>query len=251
MADEIVTRQQLVDAGLDAESFQKFISGLDSEDVLTRLGQIYPTLAKLVRMLMETGGWKAYSTEAELLATVPTVNPSVGYAFDTKKLYKWNGTSWTDEGLSPLDLSKSFSKELAFQNQSIAVTAIDTRNRSYNITANAYATYTGWFSYEHRLTGKEQALSGKFAAHYNGAGGNTNTIVIPYITYLDANRIVIASEKDTSAASGKVKEIFSFVPQNAVYVVLSYSTSPTGLPNLSDYGALLHKAFEGKVFLSC
>lgn len=112
MADEIVTRQQLVDAGLDAESLQKFISGLDSEDVLTRLGQIYPTLAKLVRMLMETGGWKAYSTEAELLATIPTVNPSVGYAFDTKKLYKWNGTAWIDEGLSQLDLSKKYTDSL-------------------------------------------------------------------------------------------------------------------------------------------
>lgn len=108
MADEIVTRQQLVDAGLDAESLQKFISGLDSEDVLTRLGKIYPTLAKLVRMLMETGGWKAYSTEAELLATVPTVNPSVGYAFDTKKLYKWNGTAWIDEGLSQLDQANNY-----------------------------------------------------------------------------------------------------------------------------------------------
>ncbi|PSE44018.1 hypothetical protein C7G91_04545 [Acinetobacter nosocomialis] len=108
MADEIVTRQQLVDAGLDAESLQKFISGLDSEDVLTRLGQIYPTLAKLVRILMETGGWKAYSTEAELLATVPTVNPSVGYAFDTKKLYKWDGSVWIDEGLSIYDRTKPY-----------------------------------------------------------------------------------------------------------------------------------------------
>ncbi|SSP18607.1 sialidase [Acinetobacter pittii] len=108
MADEIVTRQQLVDAGLDAESLQKFISGSDIEDVLTRLGQIYPTLAKAIRILMETGGWKAYSTEAELLATVPTVNPSVGYAFDTKKLYKWNGTSWIDEGLSQLALAEKF-----------------------------------------------------------------------------------------------------------------------------------------------
>lgn len=100
MADEIVTRQQLVDAGLDAESLQKFISGLDSEDVLTRLGQIYPTLAKLIRILMETGGWKAYQTEAALLATTPTVNPSVGYAFDTKKMYLWDGANWDDEGLS-------------------------------------------------------------------------------------------------------------------------------------------------------
>ncbi len=108
MADEIVTRQQLVDAGLDAESLQKFISGLDSEDVLTRLGQIYPTLAKAIRVLMETGGWKAYSTEAELLATVPTVNPSVGYAFDTKKLYKWDGSVWIDEGLSIYDRTKPY-----------------------------------------------------------------------------------------------------------------------------------------------
>lgn len=106
MANEIVTRQQLVDAGLDAESLQKFISGLDSEDVLTRFGQKYPTLAKLVRILMETGGWKAYQTEAELLATTPMVNPSVGYAFDTKKMYLWNGTSWVNEGLSQLDQAK-------------------------------------------------------------------------------------------------------------------------------------------------
>ncbi|EMR5821767.1 SGNH/GDSL hydrolase family protein, partial [Acinetobacter baumannii] len=111
MADEIVTRQQLVDAGLDAESLQKFISGLDSEDVLTRLGQIYPTLAKLVRILMETGGWKAYQTEAELLATTPMVNPSVGYAFDTKKMYLWNGTSWVNEGLSQLDQAKKYTDE--------------------------------------------------------------------------------------------------------------------------------------------
>lgn len=108
MADEIVTRQQLVDAGLDAESLQTFISGSDVEDVLTRLGKIYPTLAKLIKILMETGGWKAYETAAILLATTPTVTPSVGYAFDTKKLYLWNGTTWKDEGTSPLDLSKAY-----------------------------------------------------------------------------------------------------------------------------------------------
>ncbi|WP_228266299.1 LamG domain-containing protein [Acinetobacter haemolyticus] len=100
---EIVTKQQLENASVDADSLEVFVSGSDMEDVLTRLGQQYPTIAKLVRILMETGGWKAYQTEAALLATTPTVNPSVGYAFDTKKMYLWNGTSWIDEGLSQLD----------------------------------------------------------------------------------------------------------------------------------------------------
>ncbi|MDC5101014.1 pyocin knob domain-containing protein, partial [Acinetobacter baumannii] len=115
MASEIITRQELVDAKADAESLQKFISGTDIEDVLTRLGQQYPTLAKLIRILMETGGWKAYETEAILLATTPLVNPSVGYAFDTKKLYRWNGTNWTDEGVSPLDLSKQYTDQKAIE----------------------------------------------------------------------------------------------------------------------------------------
>ncbi|EPF4157593.1 pyocin knob domain-containing protein, partial [Acinetobacter baumannii] len=125
MADEIITRQQLVDASADAESLQKFISGTDIEDVLTRLGQIYPTLAKLVRILMETGGWKAYQTEAALLATTPTVNPSVGYAFDTKKLYLWNGTSWIDEGLSQLDQAKAFANSNKIFKPQVIVDPID------------------------------------------------------------------------------------------------------------------------------
>ncbi|WP_252508434.1 pyocin knob domain-containing protein, partial [Acinetobacter baumannii] len=125
MADEIITRQQLVDASADAESLQKFISGTDIEDVLTRLGQIYPTLAKLVRILMETGGWKAYQTEAALLATTPTVNPSVGYAFDTKKLYLWNGTSWIDEGLSQLDQAKAFANANKIFKPQVIVDPID------------------------------------------------------------------------------------------------------------------------------
>ena len=106
MADEIVTRQQLVDAGLDAESLQKFISGSDIEDVLT-FGADLSTLAKTIRILMETGGWKAYSTEAELLATFQQlIHQSV--MLSTRKLYKWNGTSWIDEGLSQLALAEKF-----------------------------------------------------------------------------------------------------------------------------------------------
>lgn len=115
MADEIITRQQLVNASIDADSLEVFISGSDFEDVLTRLGKQYPTLAKLVRIMMETGGWKAYQTESALLATTPTINPSVGYAFDTKKLYLWNGSTWTNEGLSQYEQAKQYADQVSQQ----------------------------------------------------------------------------------------------------------------------------------------
>ncbi|WP_372552645.1 hypothetical protein [Acinetobacter pittii] len=204
MADEIVTRQQLVDAGLDAESLQKFISGLDSEDVLTRLGQIYPTLAKLVRMLMETGGWKAYSTEAELLATVPTVNPSVGYAFDTKKLYKWNGTSWTDEGLSQLDQAKGYADgkilELGFVNGQNIV------DKS-KVTVGKYVVYTSGGLGDNPAYSASDFCEVSPSAEYRVTEGYNQQFA-----FYDANKVYISGILDASSTSKFT------TPSNAKYV---------------------------------
>ncbi|MDC4739182.1 hypothetical protein NQ810_14700, partial [Acinetobacter baumannii] len=83
-------------------------SGNLDKIIYPRYGAPYNSVPRAIRLMMETGGWKAYTTEAILLATTPEVNPSVGYAFDTKKLYLWNGTSWIDEGLSQLDQAKDY-----------------------------------------------------------------------------------------------------------------------------------------------
>lgn len=104
----IVTTEQLENASLDAESLQTFINGDDETDVVTRLQETYPTLAKALKILMETGGWSFYSTAVELLAAKPTIVPSVAYAADTKKIYKWDGATWVDEGVSVLDQAKSY-----------------------------------------------------------------------------------------------------------------------------------------------
>lgn len=55
MASEIITRQELVDAKANAGSLEKFISGTEFEDVLTRLGMQYPTLAKAVLLIHQLG----------------------------------------------------------------------------------------------------------------------------------------------------------------------------------------------------
>ncbi len=148
---EIITKKQLENASLDADSLEVFVSGSDIEDVLTRLGQEYPTLAKLVRVLMETGGWKAYQTAAELLATTPTVSPSVGYAFDTKKMYLWNGSTWSDEGLSQLDQAISFSKGAV-----AAVSAVEESLGYYTgvSTGNVISTPGSAYGFEVQKGGK-------------------------------------------------------------------------------------------------
>ncbi|WP_047473154.1 SGNH/GDSL hydrolase family protein [Acinetobacter sp. ZOR0008] len=107
MAD-FVTGEQLENAGKNCESFDKFFHGTDAEDVITYLGKVFPTLSKILRLFFDAGLFRPFQTEAQLLAYVPVTNPSAAYAFDTKKLYLWNGNQWIDEGLSPLDLAKAY-----------------------------------------------------------------------------------------------------------------------------------------------
>ncbi|MEO4129028.1 hypothetical protein ABH301_03530, partial [Acinetobacter pittii] len=113
----IITEEKMQNLDTDIQHAGEAVN-LDKV-IIPRYGDPFDSFPRAIRLLMETGGWKAYSTEAELLATVPTVNPSVGYAFDTKKLYKWNGTAWIDEGLSQLASSrKNFQNLLKFTENS-------------------------------------------------------------------------------------------------------------------------------------
>ncbi|HEO1799836.1 TPA: hypothetical protein VAM19_000907, partial [Acinetobacter baumannii] len=76
--------------------------------IVPRYGNPFDSLPRAIRLFMEAGLFRPFATESELLAYVPTITPSAGYAFDSKKLYLWNGSAWIDEGLSPLDLSKNY-----------------------------------------------------------------------------------------------------------------------------------------------
>ncbi|MDO7393324.1 exo-alpha-sialidase [Acinetobacter baumannii] len=90
MADEIITRQQLVDASLDAESLEKFISGPDNEDVLTRLGRLYPTLAKAVKIIENIGGYISVPNLTILNQIVPPYNFQVARVEDSADEYRWD-----------------------------------------------------------------------------------------------------------------------------------------------------------------
>lgn len=111
----IITTQKLIDADKDADSLKTFISGSDFEDVITRLNKVYPTLAKMIRMMLDGGFFRPFSTEAELLNYIPAVIPSAAYALDTGKVWIYESRNsavrWYDEGLSTLDRAKKLNTE--------------------------------------------------------------------------------------------------------------------------------------------
>ncbi|MEJ5137706.1 MULTISPECIES: sialate O-acetylesterase [Acinetobacter] len=111
MVDNIVTKQQLIDAGKNADSWEKYWSGNEDEDVITRLNKEYPTHAKALKILMENGGIQPFETQAQLLASVPVVSPTAAKALDTKKVWIWKNGAWIDTGLSELDQAKDYTNQ--------------------------------------------------------------------------------------------------------------------------------------------
>ena len=76
MVDEVITKQELIDAQKDAQSLDDFINGGDDQIVVTRLLKEYPTLANAIRQIYEKGG-KFYPTLAEANADIANIRTDV------------------------------------------------------------------------------------------------------------------------------------------------------------------------------
>ncbi|MFK7016075.1 exo-alpha-sialidase [Acinetobacter baumannii] len=133
MADEIITRQQLVDASIDANSLEKFISGPDVEDVLTRLGRKYPTLAKAIRIIQETGadavsaignagGYIVTDSLSTLMTITPQYDHQVARVNETGDEYQWNSSivppAWKKTGRNFLTEAKNLVDVIGVINKS-------------------------------------------------------------------------------------------------------------------------------------
>lgn len=90
--------------------------------VKPRYGNAFKSLPLAIQEVIETGGFEPFATEAELLASVPTLTKKAAKALDTKKIWLWKQTSavgvipvkyeWVDTGLSELQLAENFAKNL-------------------------------------------------------------------------------------------------------------------------------------------
>lgn len=106
MAD-IVTRTELEEAKVDCKDLG---DTLNTKQVINpRWGEAFYSLPLAIQKIMETGGFEPFPTEAELLASTPTVSPKAAKAMDTKKIWYWGKyegetvDAWHDTGLSELD----------------------------------------------------------------------------------------------------------------------------------------------------
>ena len=107
MADQPVTREKLINADIDVENLGKAVNEFGV--VNPRYGEAYPTLPSAIQQVIEAGGFEPFETEAQLLASTPTLTKKAAKALDTKKiwLYEARGgvTKWWDTGLSDKDLA--------------------------------------------------------------------------------------------------------------------------------------------------
>ena len=110
MVDEVITKQELIDAQKDAQSLDDFINGGDEQIVVTRLLKEYPTLANAIRQIYEKGG-KFYPTLADANSDIANIRTDV-YVItgDDGAYYKATSgaTTLTKSDYDPLTQAKNY-----------------------------------------------------------------------------------------------------------------------------------------------
>ncbi len=103
----IITEEMMEGLRQDIEDIKRTlrIKGI----IEPRYGEAFYSLPLAIQKVMESGGFEPFPTEAELLASTPTVSPKAAKAMDTKKIWYWGkyegetADAWHDTGLSELD----------------------------------------------------------------------------------------------------------------------------------------------------
>lgn len=114
MADQIITKQELIDAQKDALSLEQFVNGSADLDVLTRLSEKYPTLKKFL-LEMQKYNSKAYSTLAAAtadLANIPAgVLVTVTNDAGNNGWYSKQGNALVKSPFDPLTQAKDYTDQ--------------------------------------------------------------------------------------------------------------------------------------------
>ncbi|OOW08599.1 hypothetical protein MF4640_17265, partial [Acinetobacter sp. MF4640] len=114
---EVITKEQLENASVDAKDLGECVHGNESGIVTPRIGDPYPTLPAAIAKVENKGGYITTPTLAALNAIVPEFNHQVARVDDTGNEYRWNPSStnpskWEPTGRNFLTESKSYTDSI-------------------------------------------------------------------------------------------------------------------------------------------
>ncbi|MFX5848818.1 hypothetical protein ABTE47_07050, partial [Acinetobacter baumannii] len=117
MAEEIITREELVDAKVDAKDLGECVNGNETGIVTPRYGEAYPTLPKAIEKIENTGGYISAPTLAVLNAIMPSYNYQLARVDATGDEYRWNPAAtptplWEPTGRNFLNDSKAYAENI-------------------------------------------------------------------------------------------------------------------------------------------
>lgn len=112
MADQVISKQELIDAQKDAKSLEDVVNGNETKQVTTRLGESYPSVKKAIKTLFENGGLPAtpFATKALMAASALVDGKYAQVTDDTVNngLYVKTAGAWVKSGYDPLTQAKSY-----------------------------------------------------------------------------------------------------------------------------------------------
>lgn len=98
---EILSQTDVVEVKRHIEDIGKTLTTKQMINPLR--GDSFESLPLAIQKVIETGGFEPFETEAQLLASRPTLTKKASYALDTHKIFLWGGSAWKNTGLSVLE----------------------------------------------------------------------------------------------------------------------------------------------------
>lgn len=110
---EVITKEQLENASVDAKDLGECVHGNESGIVTPRIGDPYPTLPAAIAAVENKGGYIAAPTLAALNAIVPEFNHQVARVDESGDEYRWDPSAtplakWVPTGKNWLNAAKAY-----------------------------------------------------------------------------------------------------------------------------------------------
>lgn len=110
---EVITKEQLENASVDAKDLGECVHGNESGIVTPRIGDPYPTLPAAIAAVENKGGYITTPTLAALSAIVPEFNHQVARVEESGDEYRWDPSAtplakWVPTGKNWLNAAKDF-----------------------------------------------------------------------------------------------------------------------------------------------